>query len=214
MRTAQEGEKLLQFRPAREKTSFLTVIFYVLASFFLIYKATLWWEGRQSLTKPHSHLVAPLNVQTPNPDTASTTNPKNSTQQAAHLVANEPPAPGTVSKCIAHGQVTYSDTACPQGAVVGSVKLLPSAGVAVIPEVRMSPQIPVTAPQSDDPPTSQPTLHSINSPTPAKSMECKQLDNVVKQIDQLALQPLSLTQQDLLRQDRKKARDRQFFLGC
>lgn len=209
MRDRRDVDKVLQFRPAPQKTSVFTIILYVVAALYLLYQAALWWQNKLPSTKP----AAASSVAVPSSGNLGSDVPRAlepQPQRTTQTQPNQPPAPGTVSKCVLNGKVTYSDAACPKDAVVGSVKLPPPAPVDAFQQARTTPA-PTAVLQQSEP---QPTLHTPSQAAPAKSAECKYLDELVKQIDIRALQPQSLQQQDLLREDRKKARDRQFFLGC
>jgi len=209
MRDRIDGDKVLPFRPAPQKTSVFTIALCVVAALYLLYQATLWWQSKQPSTKPTSAPSAAIPIaETPDADAPRV--PHASLQSQA----NQPPAPGTVSKCVLNGKVTYSDAACPKDAVVGSVKLPPPVPVDAYQQARTAPIPSAVFQQSGAGSEPQPTLHTPSQAAPAKSAECKLLDEHVRQIDIRALQPQSLQQQDVLREDRKKARDRQFFLGC
>lgn len=186
---------------------------YVVAALYLLYQAALWWQNKQPSTKPAAApAVAVPSSGNLGADVPSAREPQS--QRTTQTQPNQSPAPGTVSKCVLNGKVTYSDAACPKDAVVGSVKLPPPAPVDTYPQARTVPVPSAVLESSSAGPEPQPTLHTPSQAAPAKSAECKYLDELVKQIDMRALQPQSLQQQDLLREDRKKARDRQFFLGC
>lgn len=203
---------VLQFRPAPRKTSFVTVVLCLSVTLFLFYKAALWWHDKPSQKNMSARPSAVVSVEVPQRvEPLSTSEP--STQKAL-IQPNQLPAAGTVSKCVLNGSVTYSDVACPKEATVGSVKLVPAVPSDGSQQPKDVPPPPVVSQQSGTTLAPQPTLHTPVQATPAKATECKYLDELVKQIDVQALQPLTLQQQDLLRGDRKKARDRQFFLGC
>lgn len=125
---------------------------------------------------------------------------------------NLPPAQGSVNKCLINGRVIYSDGSCPQGASVEALKLqtYPQGETP-----RLVPQAAAVSVQQPEPAVAQqPTLHTPSQAAPAKAAECGYLDEVIKQIDIDALKPQSLQRQDGLRAERKKARDKQFFVGC
>ncbi len=213
MRDRRDGDKVLQFRPAPQKTSVLTIVLYVVAALYVLYQAALWWQNKQPLTKP----AAEPSVALPPSGNLGADVPRAlqpQPQRTTQTQPNQPPAPGTVSKCVLNGKLTYSDAACPKDAVVGSVKLPPPVPVDAYPQARTVPVPSAVLESSSAGPEPQPTLHTPSQAAPAKSAECKSLDELVKQIDIRALQPQSLQLQDMLREDRKKARDRQFFLGC
>lgn len=209
MRDRIDGDKVLPFRPAPQKTSVFTIALCVVAALYLLYHAALWWQSKQPSTKPTSAPSAAI----PKADTPDADAPR-VPHGAVQSQPNQAPAPGTVSKCVLDGKVTYSDAACPKGAVVGSVKLPPPVAVNVFEQQRAALAKAAALQQSDAAPEPQPTLHTPSQAAPAKSAECKYLNDLVRQIDIRALQPQSMQQQDVLREDRKKARDRQFFLGC
>lgn len=52
------------------------------------------------------------------------------------------------------------------------------------------------------------------STAPSKDEECKALDDQVKQFDAMARQPQSGQTQDWITAEKRKARDRQFKIGC
>jgi hypothetical protein len=213
MRERRDNDKVLHFRPAPQKTSVFTIVLYVVAALYLLYQAALWWQNKLPSTKPAA--ASPVAVPSSGnlgADVPRALEPQS--QRTTQTQPNQPPAPGTVSKCVVNGKVTYSDAACPKDAVVGSVKLPPPVPVDAYQQARAAPVPTAALQQKVGGSESQPTLHTPSQAAPAKSAECKLLDELVKQIDIRALQPQSLQQQDLLREDRKKARDRQFFLGC
>ena len=213
MRERRESEKVLHFRPAPQKVSVLTIALCVVAALYVLYQGALWWQNKQLQTKlPPAPSIASPSLRPLKSDLPRVQEPK--PQSAAQTLPNQPPAPGTVNKCVVNGNVTYSDAACPKEAVVRSVKLPPPPDVDPyhVPRAVSAPNIALQ--QTGASPEPQPTFHDASQLAPAKSAECKHLDELVKQIDIRALQSQSLQLQDLLRADRKKARDRQFFLGC
>jgi hypothetical protein len=213
MRDRIDGDKVLHFRPASQNTSLVTIALCVVAALYLLYQAALWWQNKQLQTKPSS---APSAVNSQS-DALGADVPRDfesQLQRTTQTQPNQPPAPGTVNKCVLNGKVTYSDAACPKDAIVGSVKLPPPVPVDAYQQPRTE-SVPTTVPQSPSANAEpQPTLHMPSQTEPAKSAECKYLDELVKQIDIRALQPQSLQAQDVLREDRKKARDRQHSLKC
>jgi hypothetical protein len=214
LRERRDGDtNVHQFRPAPKQASILSIVLTMVAVLFLLYKAALWWQDNQLKQKM---AVTPLAVtpsdNRPKAEPARTFTAK--APKAAPAQPNQPAAPGTVNKCVLNGKVTYSDSACPQQATVGSVKLPPSVpmdGAQLPKTVLLAPSI---SQQTEAVAPPEPTLHSPVQAAPPKAAECKYLDERVRQIDKWALEPQSLQQQDVLRADRKKARDRQFFLGC
>lgn len=66
-----------------------------------------------------------------------------------------------------------------------------------------------TTPQSQSTQTVTRTTSSASS-----QLECKALDDHIKQLDAMARQPQTAAQQNSIAQRRRNARDRQFQLGC
>ncbi len=214
MHERRDGDnKVLHFRPVPKKISVVTIVFYLVATLYLLYRAAFWWQDSQLQKRMPAPSIAVIPAEVPpKVEPPRTFAPR--IPQAAQAEPNQLPAPGTVSKCVVNGKVTYSDAACPKEAIVGRVKLIPTdpGTVSQKPMAVSSPS--VVSQQSDTASEPQPTIHAPTQAAPAKTAECRHLDEVVKEVDKQALQPLTLQQQDLLRVDRKKARDRQFFLGC
>lgn len=214
MHERRDGDnKVLHFRPVPKKTSVVTIVLYLVVTFYLLYRATLWWQGNQLQKRMPAFPTAEIQAEVP-PTAEPTRTFAPQIPRAAQAEPNQPPAPGTVSKCVVNGKVTYSDAACPKEAIAGSVKLIPTDPGTVSQKSMAVSSPPVVSQQSDAASEPQPTIHAPTQAAPAKTAECRNLDEVVKQVDKQALQPLTLQQQDLLRVGRKKARDRQFFLGC
>jgi hypothetical protein len=57
----------------------------------------------------------------------------------------------------------------------------------------------------------QPSAANISAP---RQLECKSLDEEIRHLDSWARQPNSGQTQDLIRDKRKRARDRQFEIHC
>ena len=153
---------------------------------------------------------------------------KEPAQQAALPTADRYPAktqayrqnnPATrnqqVIKCTAGGKTTYSDTPCPIGALATAVQITQAPPIPPQP-LRSAPaptQTPANWPQ---PPivivqAPQPTMVD---PSAMRQIECKALDDEIKHLDSWARQPNSGQIQDLIRDRRKRARDRQFEIHC
>ena len=120
-----------------------------------------------------------------------------------------------VIKCTAGGKTTYSDTPCPVGALATAV------------QITQAPPVPPQPLRSAPPPTQtpanwpQPPIVIVQAPQPpmvdlsaTRQLECKALDEEIKHLDGWARQPNSGQTQDLIRDKRKRARDRQFEIHC
>ena len=211
------GGNVVHFRPAEKPTPAYQLALYLLAALYLLYQGALWWQDHQleaRMRQPQqqapasSEPIAAPPVATP-PTARARTNaaPKPDTAQP-----NLPPAQGSVNKCLINGRVIYSDGTCPQGASVEALKLQ-TYPEGEAPSV-VQPAATASVRQLEPAVAQQPTLHAPSQAAPVKAAECETLDQVIKQIDIDALKPQSLQRQDWLRAERKKARDRQFFLGC
>ena len=120
-----------------------------------------------------------------------------------------------VIKCTAVGKTTYSDTPCPMGALATAVK------------ITQAPPVPPQPLRSAPPPTQTPThwpqppIVIVQAPQPPmvdlstmRQVECKALDEEIRHLDSWARQPNSGQTHDLIRDRRKRARDRQFEIHC
>ena len=214
LRERRDGDTNVHpFRPAPKQASILSIVLTVVAVLFLLYKAALWWQDNE-LKKNMAAAPAALTPSDAPPKVEPARTFTAKAPKAAPAQPNQPAAPGTVNKCVVNGKVTYSDAACPQQATVGSVKLPPSVPMDATQPAKTALLAPSVSQQTEAVAEPQPTLHSPVQAAPPKAAEWKYLDDLVRQIDKRALEPQSLQQQDLLRADRKKARDRQFFLSC
>lgn len=210
------GGNVVHFRPAAKSTPTYQMVLYLLAALYLFYKGALWWQDHQLETRMRQQSPASVNsepIAAPPIATLPTARARaNAAPKPDTAQPNLPPAQGSVNKCLVNGRVIYSDGICPQGASVEALKLQ-TYPEGEAPRV-VQPAATASVQQPEPVVVQQPTLHSPSQTEPAKAAECETLDEVVKQIDIDALRPQSLQRQDWLRAERKKARDRQFFLGC
>ena len=115
-----------------------------------------------------------------------------------------------VTKCVAKGGgTTYGDTACPLGSA--------SSRITVRAEHNLMAAVRPQAPHPADAPAEQAIVveqtHSVDGAATTKA-ECRSLDTQIERWDAMARQPQSVQTQDWIRDERKKARDRQFRLSC
>lgn len=191
------------FRPAPEN-SLLRWIGAVLALLALSYAGYRVWESSryQAPSSNAREVAPPISPTAPTPRATSQTLPP----------AAVAPEPGTriVTKCVLNGKTIYSDDACPQGAPSSRVVTredhnlmtgLTPAQLAAANRIRPEEPSSTTVGQSENPPQST-------------TSECKALDEHIKYLDALARQPQSGQMQDWIRDQRKKARDRQFAIRC
>jgi hypothetical protein len=210
------GSKVVHFRPAAKPTPTYEMALYLLAALYLLYKGALWWQDHQLDARMREQQTAPARseptaaptVAAPAALRALPTARTNSDAEQPNL----PPVQGSVNKCLINGRVIYSDGSCPQGASVEALKLQTYPKGETPRVVREAAAVSVQQPEPAA--VQQPTLHTPSQAAPVKAAECGYLDEAIKQIDIEALKPQSLQRQDWLRAERKKARDKQFFLGC
>ena len=213
------GDGLFTPRPSAGGTPALHIILVWLLMGLLLWMGSNWFLARHGDTQ---RLAAP------SPAAQSQPEVKPPAQQAALPTADRYPAktqpshqniPAAsnqqVTKCTAVGKTTYSDTPCPIGALATAVKITQAPPVPPQP-LRSAPsptQTPATWPQ--------PPIVIVQAPqTPVvdqsamRQLECKALDDDIKRLDSWARQPNSGQTQDLIRDRRKRARDRQFESHC
>jgi len=123
------------------------------------------------------------------------------------------PAVQVIAKCMGRdGKAIYLDGACPGGTVAGSVEIRPDVNVAdgMPPEAR-------AASLRDNSQVAQWTAEherQVAMNVDSSAGECAALEEQIKRLDAAARQPLPAYQQDQIREERKRARDRQFRLRC
>ena len=154
-------------------------------------------------------------VPAPAPQTALPTEDRYTAKTQAYRQNNPATSNQQVIKCTAGGKTTYSDTPCPIGALATAV------------QITQAPPVPPQPLRSAPPPTQtpanwpQPPIVIVQAPQPPmvdlsaiRQLECKALDEEIKHLDSWARQPHSGQTQDLIRDKRKRARDRQFEIHC
>jgi hypothetical protein len=121
----------------------------------------------------------------------------------------------TVFKCVRNGAVTYSGSADCAGGKASSMTIDPGPEPAQAPVTRRPapPPAPFTTTRVDRP--GSVTITTTNVPhADTKRIECDALDQEIVAIDNAARQPQGPQMQDILRQQRQRARSRQFSLHC
>ena len=117
------------------------------------------------------------------------------------------------AKCISpSGGATYSDGACPAGTRIGEVVVRPDANLAdgMAPEERQASLRRNSAIAQSVYEHERRVAMNVDR----SSTECAQLNALIASIDAAARQPQSGLEQDRLKEQRKRARDRQFSLRC
>lgn len=127
------------------------------------------------------------------------------------------PVPGLrvqrFSKCVTRtGAASYSDGPCPTGTRAMAVAVQPDINLAD----GMSPHAREASMRENSAVAQEVATHerrvAMNIDTSV--LECRLLESRIAALDALTRQPLSGSEQDRLRDERKRARDRQFALRC
>ena len=118
-----------------------------------------------------------------------------------------------VTKCVANGKTSYGDGPCAHGATVSQIVTRGDHNLMA----GVRPQSVMSAAPAEERPTPRSTV-AQNSPAvdiaAFKKAECQFLDARIAELDALSRQPQSPQMHDWIRDERKKARDRQFRLSC
>lgn len=197
--------------PKRSGTSTLAMVLIFIAILFALYKIAD-WKLQQRTAQP-----------APQPSAAKTGSPAiepvtPATQAFAPVPHPQQDTPGAdaatqlVTKCVTKGKTSYGDGPCAQGAAVSQIRTRSDHNLmaAVRPErINAAPAEERTSPRG---------VVAQNSPVAdvaaTKKAECQFLDARIAELDALSRQPQSAQTHDWIRDERKKARDRQFRLSC
>ena len=155
-------------------------------------------------------------------------NPRPKKQQVARPEVSPPPPPNQqraaaeqapplriqrVAKCLSRtGAVTYSDGPCPTSTRPGAIDLRPDSNLAD----GMSVEARQASNSRSALAAQQLAVHErrVAMSVTQASSECAQLDSLIATLDAAARLPQPGSEQDRLRHERKRARDRQFALRC
>ncbi len=124
---------------------------------------------------------------------------------------SRPVESNVVTKCVVQGKVSYGDGGCPAGAIASKVatntnqNLMAAVKVPVAAEAT-NPEQPLPLPMT--------AQVSPGAAYAALKAECAELETRIKYLDSMARQPQSAQTQDWIREERKKARDRQVRTPC
>lgn len=171
---------------------------------FLLYKSVLWWGPFGP--SPGVAVALPPTTQAKGGHVRPPEQPLSPNRRAAPSPPSGESASQSVTQCVLNGQVSFTDRACPAGASVRQVTVHTALVGTVAPPVAAA--TPLMAPTQ------------VAGPAPAvnqaalRSSECRHLDEQIKHIDALALQPQTAPTQDELSRQRLQLRSRQFALRC
>ena len=127
---------------------------------------------------------------------------------------HDAPTPATgnrvVTKCIVNGKTSYSDAPCASGAVATQVTT--RADHNIMAPVRVTATVATETTYSPAPAAvAQATAPSDYA---AKKLECEALESRVQYLDSMSRQIQGAQTMDWIKDERKKARDRQFRIPC
>ena len=199
--------------PAAEKSAASTlfiVLMFVAAPFFL-YKLADWHLNQRAsgIAVQSAPKVQPTPGQPPSRQDASPL----LAERAPRLFQEAPePVVGNrvVTKCIVNGKTSYSDAPCASGAVATQVPT--RAAHNIMAPVRVTATVATETMYSSAPVAVAQTTAPLDYA--AKKLECESLDSRVQYLDSMSRQIQVAQTMDWIRDERKKARDRQFRIPC
>ena len=199
--TAWEDE----LRPSRSSNRLLFLLAAAAAA-LAAFVAFNGWRDSAALRTQHERQVAP----TKPPEVGASPAPR---FDEPELESARSPRVQRFAKCLSPaGEATYSDGPCPVGTRTGEVSVKPDSNLAEgMPQdarqasIRMNSAIAQSVIEHE---------RRVAMNVDTSSTECAQLNALVASIDAAARQPQSGFEQDRLRDQRKRARDRQFALRC
>ncbi len=183
------------FRPSPDKsiTSWLLSLVFVAGLLYAGYQSFDWANEKPVQNR------APIVTATPTP-LPQPTRPQSPSTDAGSRV---------VTKCTGNGKTTYSDSDCPQGSATSRIVTKTDHNIVA----GLTPTEQATVKRIDAQAATAVTI-AQTSPMVTNASECKVLDVLIANLDALSRQPQSMQMQDWIRDQRKKARDRQFAGSC
>ncbi len=183
------------FRPSPDRsiTPWLLALVFVAGLLYAGYQSIDWAKDKPTQNK------VPIVTTTPIP-------PLQSAQPQEPLTE---PGSGVVTKCTVNGNTTYSDGKCPQGSTTS--QLVTKADYNLV--AGLTPAQLAAVKRIDAQAATAATV-AQNSPVGTNISECKALDAQIANLDAMARQPQSMQVQDWIRDQRQKARTRQFAIHC
>ena len=196
--------------------SILLAVLTWLSILFLLYKAFLWWEVQrkpipQSLQQ--GTVVAPLANTKPQEAIALPPRTYRHLEQSPLAFDSSTTDKRTVRKCVVDGHISFTDRPCPNGAITSSVTVSTANVGTIAPIAPIAPPEPVMQIRQQVVIAQVPNTQAQSS-FATKQVECAYFEMEIKRIDEAARQPQSGQAQDVLSEERKKVRSRQFALHC
>jgi hypothetical protein len=194
-------------RPAKSSGSLVWLLMGALVLALVAFLAFERWRDPGGFSIPTNPRVAPAASQ----DAKASTGRQNERQTPP--AEPSPLRTQRFAKCTsAAGATTYSDRPCPSGTLAGEVLVRPDLNLAdgMSEDARQ-------ASMDNNSAIAQSVLKherrvAMNVDVPAS--ECPYLNALIASIDAAARQPQTAPEQDRLKEQRRRARDRQFALRC
>ena len=213
-RDYMHGKRLRQaFNPATEKSavSTLFMVLVFVTALFLLYKLADWQltQRASGIAAQSAPLVQATSSPAPARHEASTPphEPRPSTYQEK---PEQTSGNRVVTKCIVNGKTSYGDGPCASDAVAAQVTT--RADQNIMAPVRVAASITTETTYSPAPVVT--TQNNAPSDYAVKKIECQSLDAHIQNLDSMSRQPQGAQMMDWIRDERKKARDRQFRIPC
>lgn len=183
------------FRPSADKS----ITPWLLA---LVFVAGLLYAGYQSIDWGN-------NKPMPNKVPTASTTPIPQPQPAQPQAPLTEPGNRVITKCTGGGKTTYSDGDCPKGSETSQLVTKTDYNLVA----GLTPQQLAAVKRLDAQAATVATV-AQNSPVVTDTSECKALDVQIANLDAMARQPQTMQTHDWIRDQRQKARTRQFSIRC
>ena len=189
-------------QPERFNLGTLGMAFVFVVALFFLYQVADWKLNHQAAQRASQPSAESALNSAPRPMQAPT-------QPADQNTPNATAGISKVTKCVVNGHTSYGDGSCPQGSVSSQITTRANHNLiaAVQPEA-----LSQTVPPADQH-IVEVQSSSFNDAATKKS-ECQSLNAQIEHWDAKARQPQGAQTQDWIREQRKKARDRQFQIRC
>ena len=210
-------------RPVASRQDKLWMVLTWVSLAFLLYKGSVWletWHAGRSVKgqsqpdqmvdgAPQTPASTPIR-RSPPARVEPTLTPKFA------LPSTNSPGKRSVTKCVLGGSVSFTDGDCPQGATRSAVSVdVSNVGTVAPVVIPVESLIPAQGSQNNLGQSQRETaVARAPSKSQSKAAECPLLKLRIEQIDAATRQLLTIQQQDMYREERRKVRQRETDLGC
>lgn len=207
----KRARQALNPAPKKSAASTLFMVLVFVAALFFLYQLADWQLNKRAsgIAAQSAPKVQPTPGQPPSRQEAFTLlgepGPRPYQDAPEPVVGNR-----VVTKCIVNGKTSYSDAPCASGAVATQVTT--RADHNIMAPVRVATSTTTETTYSPAPVVT--TQNNAPSDYTAKKIECQSLDSHIQHLDSMSRQPQGAQMMDWIRDERKKARDRQFRIPC